>query len=144
MLRDDAGYRIVDGDTGWWAPSGQVRCTPEDTASPADELTAAERHFFLPRRYTDPFGAATVVTYDPYDLMVLEVTDALGNRVTAGERDAAGTLTGHGNDYRVLQPILVMDANRNGPGSPTTRSAGRRHGGARQAGRGPWGSSRRL
>ena len=42
-----------------------------------------------------------------------ETRDALGNRVTVGERDAAGNLTTQGNDYRVLQPGLVMDPNRN-------------------------------
>ena len=35
------------------------------------------------------------------------------NRVTVGERDAAGNLTVSGNDYRVLKPVLVMDPNRN-------------------------------
>src|SRR5437867_12543299 len=53
------------------------------------------------------------VTYDSHDLLMLETRDPLGNRVTVGERDAAGNLTVPGNDYRVLQPALMMDPNRN-------------------------------
>ena len=33
--------------------------------------------------------------------------------MTAGERDAAGNLTTRGLDYRVLQPVVMTDANRN-------------------------------
>ena len=78
----------------------------------------ARQHFFLPCRYRDPFHTNAVptesfVTYDSHDLLMLETRDALGNRVTVGERDAAGNLTVSGNDYRVLQPQLMMDANRN-------------------------------
>ena len=78
------------------------------------------QHFFLPHRYRDPFHTNAVstesfVTYDAYDLLVQETRDALGNRVTVGERDVDPTqpLVRRGNDYRVLQPALVMDPNRN-------------------------------
>src|SRR5262249_9755973 len=53
------------------------------------------------------------VTFDAHDLLIVETRDALGNRVTAGERDAADMLTVSGNDYRVLKPWLVADACRN-------------------------------
>ena len=43
----------------------------------------------------------TLVDYDAYDLLVVSTTDALGNTVSAE------------NDYRVLQPRLVIDPNRN-------------------------------
>ena len=43
-------------------------------------------HFFLGRRYRDPFGGVRVVTHDGFDLLVLETRDPLGNVVTAGER----------------------------------------------------------
>lgn len=64
-------------------------------------------------RNRDPFGAESVVTYDAYDLLIVETRDPLDNRVTIGERDSAGNLTLTGNDYRVLQPRLMMDPNRN-------------------------------
>ena len=86
---------------------------PGDDDDPAAELAYARRHFFLPRRFRDPFGNTTTVTYDRYDLLVSQTRDPLGNLVTAGERDAAGRLTADGNDYRVLAPRLVSDPNRN-------------------------------
>lgn len=42
-----------------------------------------------------------------------ETRDALDNRVTVGERDTSGVITRRTQDYRVLQPWLVMDPNRN-------------------------------
>ena len=53
------------------------------------------------------------MTYDGYDLLLQETQDPLGNRMTAGTRDTNGNLTSKSNDYRVLQPALMMDANRN-------------------------------
>ena len=41
------------------------------------------------------------------------MSDPLGNLTTAGERDADGGLIAGGNDYRVLAPRVVSDANRN-------------------------------
>jgi RHS repeat-associated protein len=110
MLRA-AGY-LRDG-TAWLVPSGQVSYSPRADDGPAAELACARRHFFLPRRFRDPFGHATNVTYDGYDLLVRQTRDPLGNLVTAGERDLAGELTVSGNDYRVLAPRLVSDPNRN-------------------------------
>jgi RHS repeat-associated protein len=113
MLENEGGYRHSEGDENWWIPSGEIFYSPQEGDSPHGELTHARRHFFLPCRFRDPFGQTTTVTYDGYDLMVLDTRDALGNRMTAGERDAAEYLTKSGLDYRVLQPRLVMDANRN-------------------------------
>ncbi|MFN2165291.1 MAG: toxin TcdB middle/C-terminal domain-containing protein, partial [Anaerolineae bacterium] len=109
----EGGYVRLDGQTGWWIPSGQTCFSPNPDDAPADELAQARAHFFLPRRYRDPFGAVTTVRYDEHDLLLVETQDAIGNRVTVGERDPAGHLTKPGNDYRVLQPRLMMDANRN-------------------------------
>lgn len=48
-------------------------------------------------------SAATAhVTFDPHDLLLRATEDAIGNRVTADV-----------HDYRVLQPALVSDMNRN-------------------------------
>lgn len=107
----DSGYVLIDG--GWWIPSGRVHLSPGPDDDPAAELDFARQHFFLPHRFHDPFGGFTTVTYDRYDLLVVASTDAVGNITTVGERDAAGRLLGNGNDYRVLQPRLVTDANRN-------------------------------
>jgi RHS repeat-associated protein len=106
-----AGYSR-DGDT-WWLPSGRLFYSPAGSNGTVGELAYARRHFFLPHRFLDPFGATTAVTYDRYDLLVSQTRDAVGNLITAGQRDAADRVTADGNDYRVLQPRLVSDPNRN-------------------------------
>ena len=118
MLENEGRYVHSEDDANWWIPSGQVFYSPDPADTPAQELAYAQSHFFLPRRTRDPFHTDTVstesfVTYDAYDLLMVETCDALGNHVTVGERDAADNLTISGNDYRVLQPWQVMDPNRN-------------------------------
>ncbi|GGP94048.1 SpvB/TcaC N-terminal domain-containing protein [Streptomyces melanogenes] len=112
LLAGEAGYVRLEGHDGWWAPSGQIRYAPTAASSP-DELIHARTHFFLPCRFLDPFGGVAEVTYDGYDLLTASVRDAAGNVVSAGERAPDDRLLGGGLDYRVLQPWLVSDANRN-------------------------------
>jgi RHS repeat-associated protein len=118
MLATEGGYVHSEGDLNWWIPSGRVFYSPGPTDTSAQELARATQHFFLPQRYRDPFHTNAVSTesfiaYDGFDLLIQETGDALGNRITAGERDATGVLTVSGNDYRVLQPTLIMDPNGN-------------------------------
>jgi YD repeat-containing protein len=113
MLQSEGRYVHSEGDANWWIPSGQVFYSPDSNDPFPQELTYARQHFFLSCRFRNPFGHTTAVAYDPYDLLVQETRDALGNRVTAGERNPSGTLVAPGNDYRVLQPKMVMDPNRN-------------------------------
>ena len=117
---DRGGYVDLDADGHWWIPSGRVFLSPNSTDRPTQELAYARQHFFLPHRSRDPFHTSQVSTestivYDDYDLLMLETRDALGNCVTVGERLPSGDLdlTKPSNDYRVLQPRLVMDPNRN-------------------------------
>jgi RHS repeat-associated protein len=101
-LKADGRFPGSDADDHWWIPSGQsfFNTNPADNA--ANESTQARQHFFLPRRYRAPFGQDAFIDFDANDLLMAETRDALGNRVTV---DA--------NDYRVLQPRLVSDPNRN-------------------------------
>jgi RHS repeat-associated protein len=110
MLSGDGGYVHSESDAQWWIPSGRVFYSPTD-GTPAAELVSARQHFFLPRRFRDPFGQSTQVAFDPYDLLLAETRDALDNRVTVGERDVAGNLVAPGHDYRVLKPRVVTDPN---------------------------------
>lgn len=108
----EGGYLPSDGNTLWWLPSGQIFYWPEEREDSEAELAYAQAHFYLPHRFQDPFGANTLVTYDDYQLLVIETRDPLGNRVTAGERASDGSII-NGNNYRVLQPELITDPNGN-------------------------------
>lgn len=111
QMLTEAGY-VRDAGT-WWVPSGQVFYSPAAHDNPEDELAFARSHFFLALRFRDPFGNTATAGYDAYDLLVAHTRDALGNVVSAGDRDAEGRTTSPGLDYRVLQPFLVSDPNRN-------------------------------
>jgi RHS repeat-associated protein len=120
LLGDEGRYVHSEGDANWWIPSGKLFYSPNPADTPTQEMTHARQHFFLPHRYRDPFHTDAVstesfVTYDTYDLLVQETRDALGNRVTVGERNVDPTQPPVllRQDYRVLQPGLVMDPNRN-------------------------------
>ena len=120
VFEAEGRYVHTEGDTSWWVPSGRSFYSFDPTHTASQELSYAREHFFLPHRYRDPFHTDTdsterFVKYDPHDLLVEETRDALGNRVTVGERhtDPTQPLVRGGQDYRVLQPALVMDPNRN-------------------------------
>ncbi|WP_321493452.1 SpvB/TcaC N-terminal domain-containing protein [uncultured Desulfobacter sp.] len=91
----------ADDQNRWWVPSGQVFFSSGENDTPQAELGAARHNFFTPRRYLDPFGHSTTVTFDPHCLLMQETCDALGNTVLAE------------NDYRVLQPSGMTDPNGN-------------------------------
>ncbi|MDE1674624.1 SpvB/TcaC N-terminal domain-containing protein [Nocardia gipuzkoensis] len=120
MLGDEGRYVHTEGDANWWIPSGRIFYSPNTADTSAEELAHARQHFFLPHRYRDPFHTNAVsterfVAYDTYDLLVQETCDAVGNRVTVGERsiDPSQPPVRLRQDYRVLQPAMVMDPNRN-------------------------------
>jgi RHS repeat-associated protein len=94
---DGGGYVDLDGDGRWWIPSGRVFYSP----AAADELGFAREHFFLPHRFSDPFGNDTVIGYDDHVLLTTRTTDPVDNTARAD------------HDYRVLQPRRLTDANGN-------------------------------
>ena len=98
---DRGGYVDLDTNGHWWLPSGRVFYGPNAAEPAPAELAEATVHFFLPRRFRDPFGNAAVVEYDAYDLLVSRTADAVGNTASAV------------NDYRVLQPWQMTDPNGN-------------------------------
>ncbi len=112
IMTNEGRYVHSEGDDNWWIPSGQIFYSLNTNDSPAQELAFAQQHFFLPHRFRDPFDQETILTYDGYDLLMLESEDPLHNKVTAGERDAQGNIANK-NNYRVLQPALVTDPNGN-------------------------------
>ena len=100
VLQHEEKYVELTGDGRWWIPSGRLFYAAHE-CEPKEELEQARRHFFLPRRFLDPFNNPTVVTHDLHDLMPAEVRDAVGNTVTSEI------------DYRVLSPWRMTDPNRN-------------------------------
>lgn len=97
LLAGEGGYRR--DVMGWWVTSGHVVLDPA--------------RFFVPVEAVDPFGQRHRMRHDGYALLPIELEDPLNNRTTVGGRDAAGTITSNGNDYRTLSPRLITDPNRN-------------------------------
>ncbi len=97
----EAGYVDLDGDGNWWKPSGRIFYAAEEGDGAEHELAEALRHFFVARRYCDPFSSVTRIDYDRHDLAPIETTDPLGNVIRAEF------------DYRALSPRLVADPNGN-------------------------------
>ncbi len=107
-----------DPRNGWWAPTGRVFLAPKTAATPAAELAHAERHFFLPHRLRDAHHSEehpteSYIRYCKYDLLPEEAEDALGNLATVGTRAVDGIILERGHDYRVMQPSILSDENRN-------------------------------
>lgn len=96
MLRrilQEGGYHQFLGESDeWWIRSGIAGFASE-----------AGEHFYLPERYTDPFGSETALEYDgSYDLFIASTKDPAGNE-TAVDRF----------DFRVLAPSRMRDINDN-------------------------------
>jgi RHS repeat-associated protein len=85
-----SGYQ-KDGDGHYWIRSGIAGFSAE-----------ADQHFFLPERYTDPFGNTTTLDYDGRDLYIKSSTDPVGNTVSVKQFDC-----------RVLAPREIKDINDN-------------------------------
>ena len=101
VLRKDCAYVDLDHDGHWWAPSGRVFYSPNQSDDVHAEIAYAKRHFFMACRYRDPFSNTSTVTYDAHDLAPVETRDPIGNVVRARL------------DYKVLLPQQVTDANGN-------------------------------
>jgi RHS repeat-associated protein len=117
MMETDGCYVHSQGDTDWWIPSGRIFYSPLSTDTPAQESAYARKHFYKPHRFRNPFHTSIVstesfVSYDSYDLLVVEARDALGNIVTAKTADDSGSIAIR-IDYRALAPSWVTDPNGN-------------------------------
>src|SRR4030095_12137114 len=77
---DEGGYVWIDG--AWWIPSGRAFFDPaanvaDPSLTAAQELIAARQHFFLTRKFADPFGHSAMVAYDAHRLLIVSTQDAL-------------------------------------------------------------------
>jgi RHS repeat-associated protein len=82
----------------YWVRSGIAGFAPD-----------AAQHFYLPERYTDPFGNVTKLAYDPCDLFIASRTDPMGNVTRVTKTDSGK----YNFDYRVLAPREMQDINNN-------------------------------
>ncbi len=101
VLGDEGGYVDLDGDGHWWTQAGTVFYSRQPNDGPVEELHHAQRHFFLPMRFRDPFGNVSTLGYDAHDLAAVESRDPLENTLHSAI------------DYRVLSPYRLTDANEN-------------------------------
>ncbi|WP_088242015.1 SpvB/TcaC N-terminal domain-containing protein [Calothrix rhizosoleniae] len=85
--------RFADMDTTgqYWIRSGIAGFAPD-----------AAEHFYLPERYTNPFGQTTTLVYDSRDLYIESSTDPIGNTTQVTQFD-----------FRVLTPSEMRDINGN-------------------------------
>lgn len=85
--------RFQDLDTAgqYWIRSGIAGFAPN-----------AGQHFYLPKRYTDPFGNTTTLEYDSRDLFIASSADAMINTTRITQFD-----------FRVLAPQEMQDINDN-------------------------------
>jgi len=97
---DRGGYVDLDGDGRWWIPSGRMFFHPDENVAATTELTEATAHFFLPRRFRNPFAQSSFADY-ANDLLPSRTRDALGNTVEVL------------HDFRVLQARQITDPNGN-------------------------------
>ena len=101
MVIDEGRFVRFADDERWWIPSGRIFLSPDESDDAAQELAFARAHFFIARRFRDPFGETATVEYDTHDLLTVRTADALGNSVTAR------------HDYRLLSAELLSDPNGN-------------------------------
>ncbi len=114
-LAQDGLFPVADSHGTWWIPSSRVLLSADPAHGAAEEAQFARSHFLLPHRSLDPFGQTSTVAYDDHHMMMVECRDALGNRITVGDRHADGSMDASvvGNDYRVMVPLRISDINRN-------------------------------
>ncbi|BAV06841.1 RHS repeat-associated core domain-containing protein [Filimonas lacunae] len=90
QMLEDAQYVHIEGDAHWWLQPGEA-------IYPANPKAA----FYKPTGMRDVYGNESHVQYDTYTFLTTASTDAIGNTTTAV------------NDYRLLAPVLITDANLN-------------------------------
>lgn len=95
---EDLRYEKLDGENGWWIPSGRAILLDE-----GETAEAAKERFYVPILYRNPFGASTQVRFNDRDMLLIAgIVDPFGNENHVREYD-----------YRTLLPSLTEDVNGN-------------------------------
>jgi RHS repeat-associated protein len=90
QMLEDAKYVHSEHDEHWWTQSGTL--IYENVPS---------GNFYLPIGSRDVYGNETSIVRDAYHLLINSSRDAIGNTASAL------------NDYRILSPVVLTDANLN-------------------------------
>ena len=99
QLRKEGGYVEFNSDGRWWIPSPKYLFSKSKNAK--EELLDAMSSFYTPTVTTDGFNHASTVTMDAYNLLPEVMEDAVGNTIRLK------------NQYGHLQPVEIIDANKN-------------------------------
>ncbi|KAF1844451.1 SpvB-domain-containing protein [Cucurbitaria berberidis CBS 394.84] len=100
LFSKQLGYSDIDADNRAWIPSNEL-LYGKHWAIIEKRLEEARSTFFVPTGSRDAFQNISTIEMDNYGLLPLQSEDSLGNINKAK------------NDYRVMQPSLVTDANQN-------------------------------
>ncbi|KAH7317419.1 hypothetical protein BKA65DRAFT_483637 [Rhexocercosporidium sp. MPI-PUGE-AT-0058] len=92
-LKTSGVFLPTDPDDCCWITSGEKFYSLE-AGDLTVELQAARSNFYLPRRFRNPFGVEITVTYDDYNLLVVDTIDSIGNRKTIVAYDTLGPAVG--------------------------------------------------
>lgn len=108
LIGPKGNYVVIDGN--FWIRSGITHFK----VNPGEPAVHIRERFFSPVAFEDPFGSATIVTYDTetfsgttrnndgYYLYIKELTDAVDNKVQIGRFH-----------YRTMSPSRMIDINAN-------------------------------
>ncbi|MDR4505817.1 MAG: hypothetical protein MRK01_13680 [Candidatus Scalindua sp.] len=87
-----------EGDNNWWIRSGTTQFI-----TGTEKAVDAQKRFYMPISYTDPYGSKTKVGYyKEYYLFIEETEDAIGNKASVDFFN-----------FRTLSPQRMRDINNN-------------------------------
>lgn len=95
MLTD--GKYVQADSVNWWVLSGR-----NNYLQNGETVVDAANRFYLPVGVKDPFDNETMLTYDAYNLLIVQTEDAVHSKALVEMVD-----------YRVLQPMKLKDINGN-------------------------------
>ncbi|KAE8309263.1 virulence plasmid 65kDa B protein-domain-containing protein [Aspergillus transmontanensis] len=97
----EGGYVNLDGQSDRWWTASSRKLFLDDIETRSSSLSVARSQFFVPNAEVDPYGNISHQQSDPYRILPVKKTDAVGNEVLFR------------NDYLHLKPALVTDPNEN-------------------------------
>ena len=101
-LKEADTQQLLDSKTSGYLKIATEYWIRSGIAGFADDADDADKNFYLPERYTDPFDAVIELEYDDRNLFIKSSTDTLKNKTSVEKLD-----------YRLLAPLELKDINDN-------------------------------